>query len=50
MGLIKCSVPGSQRKASDPLEAELQVGVSRPTWVLGMKLGSPAKVVFCLHC
>lgn len=32
-----------QQRASDPLELELQMSVSLPTWVLGTELASFAK-------
>lgn len=41
---------GDWKKVSDSLELELQVVVSCVTWVLGPKLGSPARAVHVLHC
>jgi hypothetical protein len=34
---------GVQKRASDPLDVELQVVVSHPVWMLGSELRSPAQ-------
>lgn len=44
------SVHTGQKRTSDPLKLELQMVVSRLTWVLGPKLWTCKRVVGSLHC
>ena len=46
----KCSAQGDQKRASDPLELELEVVVSPLMWVLGTELGSSARTACILNC
>lgn len=45
----ECSFLRVQKRAWGPLELELQVVVSPPTWLLGLELRSSVRVVQVLH-